>query len=122
MLVAVALAQERKAQGWPNQTIKDTREAEKTQAWPGLSHQVAWMDLKEERIAQDHKTLPWLVPTQESSMEVSVIATLSQSPHNGSHVDLTEIGGGSWGLKMGAAISHHAHGQRELTPGVDNPL
>jgi hypothetical protein len=79
------------------------------------------MDLIEEWAAQDHVTLPWSVPTQESSMEVSVTAALSQSPHNGSHVDLTGMKGGSLGLNMGAATSQHTHRQRALKPGVDYP-
>jgi hypothetical protein len=64
VLVAVALAQERKAQGWPNQTIKDTREAETTQAQPGPSHQVAQIDLTEKWTAQG--------PGPQSSASVSL--------------------------------------------------
>jgi hypothetical protein len=118
-LAAVTLAQ--KQQGWPDQTIKDAREVETTQAQPRPNHQVAQMDLTEEWTAQDHVPQPCSDLTQESSREVKGTAALSLSPNNGSHMDLAGMGGGSLGLKMGAATSGHSHGQRELKSGVDNP-
>jgi hypothetical protein len=115
-LAAVALAQECEAQG-----SKDASEAETTQAWPGPSHQVAQMDLTEEWAAQGHEAPPWSAPTQESPRVVNGTAALSQSPSDEPHGGLAEMVEGSLGLKMGAATSQHAHGQRELKPGVDGP-
>jgi hypothetical protein len=115
------MAQEREAQGRPNQPIKDARDAETAQAWPRPSHQVAQMDLTEEWTAQGHEAPPWSAPTQESPMVVSGTAALSQSPNDGPHGELTGMREGSLGLEMGAATSQHAHGQRELKLGVDGP-